>query len=143
MFSWLGNTVGSIFGKLFENSPLKEFKERKSIVAEIHTPLKSSISSNLSNNSAIKEMSERNKSFIEEKKSIEGNQVNEIFEKNRFEKKESKTHNQTFNQTFNIIVKAEPNQDTHSIADAVIERFREQARGALFDTVEESVTWKI
>lgn len=137
MFSWMGNTVGSIFGKVAENSPLKEFEKRKSIVAEIKTPLKSSISSNLSNNSAIKEMSERsrnNKSFIEEKKSIEGNQV---FEKNRFEKKESKTHNQTFNQTFNIIVKAEPNQDARSIADTVIERFREQARGALFDTVEE------
>ncbi|GFQ98257.1 phage tail tape measure protein [Trichonephila clavata] len=58
MFSWLGNTVGSIFGKVAENSPLKEFEKRKSIVAEIHTPLKSSISSNLSNNSAIKEMSE-------------------------------------------------------------------------------------
>ncbi|GFR11866.1 phage tail tape measure protein [Trichonephila clavata] len=72
MFSWMGNTVGSIFGKVAENSPLKEFEKRKSIVAEIHTPLKSSISSNLSNNSAIKEMSERNKSFIEEKKSIEG-----------------------------------------------------------------------
>ncbi|GFR17891.1 phage tail tape measure protein [Trichonephila clavata] len=82
-------------------------------------------------------MSERNKSFIEEKKSIEGNQVNEIFEKNRFEKKESKTYSQIFHQTFNINVKAEPNQDTRSIADAVIERFREQARGALFDTVEE------
>ncbi|WP_341812636.1 phage tail tape measure protein [Wolbachia endosymbiont (group A) of Conops quadrifasciatus] len=144
MFSWLGNTVGSIFGKVFENSPLKEFEKRKSIVTEIkavHTPLKSSISSNLSNNSAIKEMSERSrnnvriKSFIEEKKSIEGNQVNEIFEKNRFEKKES--NNQTFNQTFNIIVKAEPGEDTNSIANAVIERFREQARGALFDTVEE------
>ncbi|GFR25800.1 phage tail tape measure protein [Trichonephila clavata] len=137
MFSWMGNTVGSIFGKVAENSPLKEFEKRKSIVAEIHTPLKSSISSNLSNNSAIKEMSERNKSFIEEKKSIEGNQVNEIFEKNRFEKKESKTYSQIFHQTFNINVKAEPNQDTRSIADAVIERFREQARGALFDTVEE------
>ncbi|GFR28388.1 phage tail tape measure protein [Trichonephila clavata] len=143
MFSWMGNTVGSIFGKVAENSPLKEFEKRKSIVAEIHTPLKSSISSNLSNNSAIKEMSERNKSFIEEKKSIEGNQANEIFEKNRFEKKESKTYSQIFHQTFNINVKAEPNQDTRTIADAVIERFREQARGALFDTVEESVTWKI
>ncbi|WP_265021282.1 phage tail tape measure protein [Wolbachia endosymbiont (group A) of Icerya purchasi] len=137
MFSWMGSTVGSIFGKVAENSPLKEFEKRKSIVAEIHTPLKSSISSNPSNNNAIKEISKRNKSLIEEKKSIEGNQVNEIFEKNRFEKKESKIHNQTFNQTFNIIVKAEPNQDARSIADAVIERFREQARGALFDTVEE------
>jgi hypothetical protein len=143
---WLGNTVGSIFGKVAENSPLKEFEKRKSIVAEIKAPLKSSISSNLLNNSAIKEMSERsrnNKSFIEEKKFIEGNQVNEIFEKNRFEKEESKTYSQIFHQTFNINVKAEPNQDTRSIADAVIERFREQARGALFDTVEESVTWKI
>ncbi len=140
---WLGNTVGSIFGKVAENSPLKEFEKRKSIVAEIktvHTPLKSGILSNgnpLLNNSIIKEISKRNKSLIEEKKSIEGNQVNEIFEKNRFEKKESKIHNQTFNQTFNIIVKAEPNQDARGIADAVIERFREQARGALFDTVEE------
>lgn len=96
------------------------------------------------NNNIIKEISEKNKSnvriksFIEEKKSIEGNQdkVNEIFEKNRFEKKESKTHNQTLNQTVNIIVKAKPHQDTNSIADAVIERFREQARGALFDIVE-------
>ncbi|WP_174515780.1 phage tail tape measure protein [Wolbachia endosymbiont of Cardiocondyla obscurior] len=149
MFSWMGNTVGGIFGKVAKNSPLKEFEKRKSIVTEIkavHTPLKSSISNNensLLNNSAIKELSERSKnnvkikSVIEEKKSIEGNQVDKVFEKNRFEKKESKTHNQTFNQTFNIIVKAEPNQDARSIADAVIERFREQARGALFDTVEE------
>ncbi len=146
MFSWMGSTVGGVFGKVFENSPLKEFEKRKSIVAEIKTPLKSSIFNNgnpLLNNSAIKEMSERSrnnvkiKSFIEEKKSVKDNQVDKVFEKNRFEKKESKTHNQTFNQTFNIIVKAEPNQDARSIADAVIERFREQARWALFDTVEE------
>ncbi|WP_353272705.1 phage tail tape measure protein [Wolbachia endosymbiont (group A) of Urophora cardui] len=145
MFSWMGNTVGSIFGKVAENSPPKEFEKRKSIVAEIHTPLKSSISSNLSNNSAIKEMSERSKnnvkikSVIEEKKSIEDNQnkIDKAFEKSRFEKKELKTYNQTFHQTFNINVKAEPNQGARSIADAVIERFREQARGALFDVVEE------
>ncbi|GFR28367.1 phage tail tape measure protein, partial [Trichonephila clavata] len=142
MFSWMGGTVGSIFGKVAENSPLKEFEKRKSI-AEIHTPLKSSISNNLLNNSAIKEMSERSKnnvkikSVIEEKKSIEDNQIDKAFEKSRFEKKELKTYNQTFHQTFNINVKAEPNQDARSIADAVIERFREQARGALFDTVEE------
>ncbi|MFP3015914.1 MAG: phage tail tape measure protein [Wolbachia sp.] len=145
MFSWMGNTVGSIFGKVAENSPLKEFEKRKSI-AEIHTPLKSSISNNensLLNNSAIKELSERSKnnvkikSVIEEKRSIEDNQIDKAFEKSRFEKKELKTYNQTFHQTFNINVKAEPNQDARSIADAVIERFREQARGALFDTVEE------
>ena len=29
MFSWMGNTVGSIFGKFAENSPLKEFEKRK------------------------------------------------------------------------------------------------------------------
>jgi len=70
MFSWLGNTVSSIFGKVAENSPLKEFEKRKSIVAEIktvHTPLKSGILSNgnpLLNNSIIKEISKRNKSLI-------------------------------------------------------------------------------
>ncbi|MDG7056717.1 MAG: hypothetical protein LKM43_01000 [Wolbachia endosymbiont of Penenirmus auritus] len=140
----MGNTVSSIFGKASENSPLKEFEKRKSIaeVKTVHTPLKFNNGNPLLNNSVIKEISERrksNKSFIEEKKFIEDNQdkVNEIFEKNRFEKKESKTYHQTFNQTFNINVKAEPNQDTRSIADAVIERFREQARGALFDIVEE------
>lgn len=127
MFSWMGSTVCSIFRKF---APLKEFEKRKSIVAEIHNPLKSSISSNLSNNSAIKEMAEssrNNNSLIEEKKSIE---VDRVFERNRFEKKESKIHNQTFNQTFNIIVKEESNQDARGIADAVIERFREQARGS-------------
>lgn len=77
------------------------------------------------------------KSFIEEKKSIENNKVEKVLEKNSFEKKESKTCNQTFHQTFNINVKAELHQDARGIADAVIERFREQARGALFDTVEE------
>ncbi|WP_353270921.1 hypothetical protein [Wolbachia endosymbiont (group A) of Hedychridium roseum] len=90
-------------------------------------------------------MSERSKnnvkikSVIEEKKSIEDNQnkIDKAFEKSRFEKKELKTYNQTFHQTFNINVKAEPNQGARSIADAVIERFREQARGALFDVVEE------
>ncbi|WCR59277.1 MAG: hypothetical protein PG978_000713 [Wolbachia endosymbiont of Ctenocephalides felis wCfeF] len=147
MFSWMGSTVGSIFGKVGENSPLKEFEKRKSIVAEIHTPLKDSISNNensLLNNSAIKELSERSKnnvkikSFIEEKKSIENNKVEKVVEKNSFEKKESKTCNQTFNQTFNVIVKAEPSEDTNSIANAVIEKLREQARGALFDIVEEA-----
>ena len=29
MFSWMGNTVGSIFGKFAENSPLKEFEKEK------------------------------------------------------------------------------------------------------------------
>lgn len=68
------NSGGSIFGKVAEKSPLKEFEKRKSIVAGIktvHTPLKSGILSNgnpLLNKSTVKEISKRNKSLIEEKK---------------------------------------------------------------------------
>lgn len=54
-FSWIG---GRIFGKVSENSPLKEFEKKKSIAErEIHTPHKNSISNNensLLNNSGIK-----------------------------------------------------------------------------------------
>jgi len=62
MFSWMGSTVGSIFGKF---APLKEFEKRKSIVAEIkavHTPIKSNIISNMDpilNSGIIKEISKR------------------------------------------------------------------------------------
>ncbi len=78
-FSWVGNTISSVFGKISENSPLKEFEKRKSIVTEIkavHTPLKSNILNSenpLLGNSIIKEFSKRNqnsfriKSLIEEK----------------------------------------------------------------------------
>ncbi|WP_353288720.1 phage tail tape measure protein [Wolbachia endosymbiont (group A) of Pogonocherus hispidulus] len=150
MFSWVGSTVSSIFGKF---APLKEFEKRKSIVAEIkavHTPIKSNIISNMDpilNSGIIKEISKRSqnnlrvKSVIGEKRSVENDKSKVItdFAKSKFENKEqkilSKTQHITNNYTINI--KAEPNQDARSIADAVIERFREQARGALFDTVEE------
>jgi len=150
MFSWMGSTVGSIFGKF---APLKEFEKRKSIVAEIkavHTSIKSNIISNMDpilNSGIIKEISKRSqnnlrvKSVIGEKSSVENDKskVMTDFAKSKFENKEqkilSKTQHITNNYTINI--KAEPNQDARSIADAVIERFREQARGALFDTVEE------
>lgn len=153
MFSWMGSTVGSVFGKVFENSPLKEFEKRKSIVAEIkavHTPIKSNIISNMDpilDSGIIKEISKRSqnnlrvKSVIGEKSSVENDKSKVItdFAKSEFENKEqkilSKTQHITNNYTINI--KAEPNQDARSIADAVIERFREQARGALFDVVEE------
>lgn len=146
MFSWLGNTVGSIFGKVFENSPLKEFEKRKSIVAEIHTPLKSSILSNgnpLLNNSIIKEFSKRNKnsfrvkSLIEEKKSTESDNLAD-FAKSKFENKKQKLLNKTQNITnnYHISIKAEPNQDVRSLADEVIKRIREKSRDVMFDTVD-------
>lgn len=144
MFSWLGNTVGSIFGKVFENSPLKEFEKRKSIVTEIkavHTPLKSSILSNgnpLLNNSIIKEISERNKSLIGEKKSTESDNLAD-FAKSKFENKEQKkilNKTQHITNNYHISIKAEPNQDVRSLADEVIKRIREKSRDVMFDTVD-------
>ncbi|QWE32401.1 MULTISPECIES: phage tail tape measure protein [unclassified Wolbachia] len=141
-FSWMGSTVSSIFGKISKDSPIKEFKNKGTVV---NTLSKNSIFSNgdpLLGNSAIKGISGRKSNFekfkvTDEKRSVEDYKTDMELIKNRFEGKESKMYNQTFNQTFNISVKAEPNQDVRSIADAVIERFREQARSALFDTIEE------
>ncbi|WP_386086920.1 phage tail tape measure protein [Wolbachia endosymbiont (group A) of Norellia spinipes] len=143
-FSWMGNTVSSTFGKISENSPLKEFEKRKSIVTEIkavHSPLKSNILNSgnpVLGNSIIKEFSKRNKnsfrvkSLIEEKKFTESNK---IFARSKFENKEqNKTQNITNNYT--ISIKAEPNQDVRSLADEVIKRIREKSRDVLFDTVE-------
>nr|WP_255453408.1 phage tail tape measure protein [Wolbachia endosymbiont of Atemnus politus] len=139
MFSWMGSTIGSIFGKVAEYSQLKEFEKRKSIVTEIktvHTPLKSTIVSNgnpLLSNSIIKGMSERSKnnikikSIIEEKKSTESdkNKVLTDFARNKFEHKEqNKTQHITNN--YHINIKAEPNQDVRSLADEVIKRIREK-----------------
>ncbi|MDX5496642.1 MAG: phage tail tape measure protein [Wolbachia endosymbiont of Nomada fabriciana] len=143
-FSWIGDTVSSIFA---ENSPLKEFEKRKSIVTEIkavHTPLKSNILNSgnpLLGNSIIKEFSNRNqnsfrsKSLIEEKKSTENDKILADFARSKFENKEqNKTQNITNNYT--ISIKAEPNQDIRSLADEVIKRIREKSRDVLFDTVE-------
>ncbi|QJT94821.1 phage tail tape measure protein [Wolbachia endosymbiont of Diaphorina citri] len=142
-FSWIENTVSSIFAK---NSPLKEFEKRKSIVTEIkavHSPLKSNILNSgnpLLGNSIIKEFSNRNqnsfriKSLIEEKKFTESDN-DKIFAKSKFENKEqNKTQNITNNYT--ISIKAEPNQDVRSLADEVIKRIREKSRDVLFDTID-------
>ncbi|BET37311.1 phage tail tape measure protein [Wolbachia pipientis] len=142
-FSWIENTVSSIFAK---NSPLKEFEKRKSIVTEIkavHNPLKSNILNSgnpLLGNSIIKEFSNRNqnsfriKSLIEEKKFTESDN-DKIFAKSKFENKEqNKTQNITNNYT--ISIKAEPNQDVRSLADEVIKRIREKSRDVLFDTID-------
>ncbi|WP_353286219.1 phage tail tape measure protein [Wolbachia endosymbiont (group A) of Crataerina pallida] len=139
-FSWMGNTVSSIFA---ENSPIRKFENNGNVVNKLS---KNSIFSNgnqLTSNSAIKQFSENSKgnfeSFkvkgvIEEKRAIEQEEVEKAFKKSRYENRESKVYNQAFYQTFNINIKSE---DVRSVADAVIERFREQARGALFDIVEE------
>ncbi|WP_265042208.1 phage tail tape measure protein [Wolbachia endosymbiont (group B) of Melanostoma mellinum] len=142
-FSWIENTVSSIFAK---NSPLKEFEKRKSIVTEIkavHSPLKSNILNSgnpLLGNSIIKEFSNRNqnsfriKSLIEEKKFTESDN-DKIFAKSKFENKEqNKTQNITNNYT--ISIKAEPNQDVRSLADEVIKRIREKSSDVLFDTID-------
>ncbi|WP_264336579.1 MULTISPECIES: phage tail tape measure protein [unclassified Wolbachia] len=139
-FSWIGNKVSSIFA---ENSPIRKFENNGNVVNRLS---KNSIFSNgnpLTSNSAIKQFSENSKgnfeSFkvkgvIEEKRAIEQEEIEKAFKKSRYENRESKVYNQAFYQTFNINIKSE---DVRSVADAVIERFREQARGALFDIVEE------
>ncbi|WP_353279801.1 phage tail tape measure protein [Wolbachia endosymbiont (group B) of Xanthorhoe designata] len=133
-FSWIGNKVSSIFA---ENSPIRKFENNGNVVNRLS---KNSIFSNgnpLTSNSAIKQFSENSKgnfeSFkvkgvIEEKRAIEQEEVEKAFKKSRYENRESKVYNQAFYQTFNINIKSE---DVRSVADAVIERFREQARGAL------------
>ncbi|MBR9984255.1 MAG: phage tail tape measure protein [Wolbachia endosymbiont of Homalodisca vitripennis] len=136
-FSWMRS---SIFN---ENSPIRKFENNGNVVNRLS---KNSIFSNgnpLINNSAVKQFSENSKSdfesfkvksVIEEKRAIEQEEVEKAFKKSRCENRESKVYNQAFYQTFNINIKSE---DVRSVADAVIERFREQARGALFDIVEE------
>ncbi|WP_341820856.1 phage tail tape measure protein [Wolbachia endosymbiont (group A) of Myopa testacea] len=145
-FSWIGE---SVFGKVLENSPLKEFEKRKSIVTEIkavHSPLKSNILNSgnpLLGNSIIKEFSNRNqnsfriKSLIEEKKFTESDndKIFADFARSKFENKEqNKTQNITNNYT--ISIKVEPNQDIRSLADEVIKRIREKSRDVLFDTID-------
>ncbi|MDV6249245.1 phage tail tape measure protein, partial [Wolbachia endosymbiont of Zaprionus taronus] len=143
MFSWMGNTVGSIFGKFAENSPLKEFEKRESVVTKIkavHTPINSSILSNgnpLLSNSIMKEISERRKNLIGEKKSTESDNLAD-FAKSKFENKEQKILNKTQHITnnYHISIKAEPNQDVRSLANEVIKRIREKSRDVMFDTVD-------
>ncbi|MDG7056553.1 MAG: phage tail tape measure protein [Wolbachia endosymbiont of Penenirmus auritus] len=147
MFSWMGNIVGSIFGKVSENSPVKEFEKRESVVTKIkavHTPINSNILSNgnpLLSSSIMKEMAERrknNKSLIGEKKSTENDKIIADFAKSKFENKEQKILNKTQHITnnYHINIKAEPNQDVRSLADEVIKRIREKSRDVMFDTVD-------
>ena len=141
MFSWMGSTVGSIFGKF---AALKEFEKRESVVTKIkavHTPINSSILSNgnpLLSNSIMKEISERRKNLIGEKKSTESDNLAD-FAKSKFENKEQKkilNKTQHITNNYHISIKAEPNQDVRSLADEVIKRIREKSRDVMFDTVD-------
>ncbi|APR99025.1 phage tail tape measure protein [Wolbachia endosymbiont of Folsomia candida] len=146
-FAWIG---GGIYGKIFDDSPLKEFEKRESIVSLVDGKVDNALTKNsifsdgnpLLNNSVLKEISENSKnnienskikSVIEEKKSVESNNNKEFkdFAKNKCE-------NKTFNQTqhINISIQAAPNQDVHSLADEVIKRIREKSRDVLFDTMD-------
>ncbi|AZU37862.1 phage tail tape measure protein [Wolbachia endosymbiont of Bemisia tabaci] len=134
-FSWIGE---SVFGKVLENSPLKEFEKRKTEIKAVHTTIKSNILNSgnpVLGNSIIKEFSKRNKNSFRVKSLIEETESDKIFARSKFENKEqNKTQNITNNYT--ISIKAEPNQDVRSLADEVIKRIREKSRDVLFDTVE-------
>ncbi|APR98699.1 phage tail tape measure protein [Wolbachia endosymbiont of Folsomia candida] len=146
-FAWIG---GGIYGKIFDDSPLKEFEKRESVVSLTDGQVGSVLSKNsvfnggnhLLNNSILKEISENSKnnienskikSVIEEKRSVESNDDKAFkdFAKNKCE-------NKTFNQTqhINISIQAAPNQDVRSLADEVIKRIREKSRDVLFDTMD-------
>ncbi|WCR54456.1 MAG: hypothetical protein PG981_001478 [Wolbachia endosymbiont of Ctenocephalides orientis wCori] len=142
-FSWMGSTVSSIFSGVSENSPIKAFEKRESVVFDgkvVNELSKNSVFSGgnpLVDNNVIKGLSKSNlriKSVIEEKEHREDNQddldkVFKEFMQKKFEDKEPQTLNRTQNITnnFTISIKTETNQDVRSIANAVIERLREQA----------------
>ncbi|WP_353280049.1 phage tail tape measure protein [Wolbachia endosymbiont (group B) of Silvanus unidentatus] len=148
-FSWMGNTVSSIFGKVSENSPIKEFEKRKTVISLVDGEASNVLSKNsvfnngnlLSNNGVMKGISKNSwnnvkiKHAIAEKKSIADEK-----DLNLKEYVKSKYENKTFNQTqhnyFNISVQAAPNQDVRSLADEVIKRIREKSRDVLFDTID-------
>ncbi|MBD0392037.1 phage tail tape measure protein, partial [Wolbachia endosymbiont of Pentalonia nigronervosa] len=128
--------------------PLKEFKNKNPPVeAKISSTSKMITENNvlhggnpLLNNNALKKILENKKSIIE------GTKISSVIEEKSSVadekspkdcikcKCEQKVVNQAF--TFNISIKAEPNQDVRSLADAVIKRIREKSRDVLFDSIE-------
>ncbi|BET37064.1 hypothetical protein wNi1_10210 [Wolbachia pipientis] len=135
--------------KVSENSPIKEFEKRKTVISLVDGEASNVLSKNsvfnngnpLSNNSVMKGISKNSwnnvkiKHAIAEKKSIADEK-----DLNLKEYVKSKYENKTFNQTqhnyFNISVQAAPNQDVRSLADEVIKRIREKSRDVLFDTID-------
>ncbi|GKS78743.1 hypothetical protein wHma_07500 [Wolbachia pipientis] len=123
-------------GKFFNDSPIKALE--KPVEAKIGSATSEnnvfSKGNPLLNNNAFSRISNSRtniESVITEKSSVADNSEKVLKD---CEKCEQKIFNQTF--TFNISIKAEPNQDVRSLADAVIKRIREKSRDVLFDTVE-------
>ncbi len=138
--------IGEFFN-WFGNGSLKEFENKNPLVkAEIGSTLKTiNVLHNenpLWNHNTLKKISENKKSIIEsikinsviEEKSFVANDSEKVLKDCAKCKSEQKVFNQSF--AFNISIKAEPNQDVRSLADAVLKRIREKSRDVLFDTVE-------
>ncbi|WP_264685606.1 phage tail tape measure protein [Wolbachia endosymbiont (group B) of Watsonalla binaria] len=133
--NWIG------VGKLFNDNPIKALEN--SVEAKIGSTTKIISENNvfskenpLLNNNAFSGISNsrtniESASVITEKGSVADNSEKVLKD---CEKCEQKIFNQTF--TFNISIKAEPNQDVRSLADAVIKRIREKSRDVLFDSIE-------
>ncbi|WP_264337045.1 phage tail tape measure protein [Wolbachia endosymbiont (group B) of Chorthippus brunneus] len=129
--NWIG------IGKLFNDNPIKALE--KTVEAKIGSATSEnrnvfSKGNPLLNNNAFSGISNSRtniESVITEKSSVADNSEKVLKD---CEKCEQKIFNQTF--TFNISIKAEPNQDVRSLADAVIKRIREKSRDVLFDSIE-------
>lgn len=128
--NWIG------IGKFFNDSPIKALE--KPVEAKIGSATSEnnvfSKGNPLLNNNAFSRISNSRtniESVITEKSSVADNSGKVLKD---CEKCEQKIFNQTF--TFNISIKAEPNQDVRSLADAVIKRIREKSRDVLFDSIE-------
>ncbi|WP_253303072.1 phage tail tape measure protein [Wolbachia endosymbiont of Phyllotreta cruciferae] len=128
--NWIG------IGKFFNDSPIKALE--KPVEAKIGSATSEnnvfSKGNPLLNNNAFSRISNSRtniESVITEKSSVADNSEKVLKD---CEKCEQKIFNQTF--TFNISIKAEPNQDVRSLADAVIKRIREKSRDVLFDSIE-------
>ncbi|QXF95213.1 tail length tape-measure protein T [Wolbachia phage WO] len=134
--NWIG------LGKLFNDSPIKALE--KPVKAKIGGTTKIISKNNvfskgnpLLHNNTFSGISNSRTNMIESSSAItEKSFVVDNSEKalKDCEKCEQKIFNQTF--TFNINIKAEPNQDVRSLADAVIKRIREKSRDVLFDSIE-------
>ncbi|WP_265016880.1 phage tail tape measure protein [Wolbachia endosymbiont (group B) of Lycaena phlaeas] len=128
--NWIG------IGKFFNDSLIKALE--KPVEAKIGSATSEnnvfSKGNPLLNNNAFSRISNSRtniESVITEKSSVADNSEKVLKD---CEKCEQKIFNQTF--TFNISIKAEPNQDVRSLADAVIKRIREKSRDVLFDSIE-------
>ncbi|MFT4328160.1 MAG: phage tail tape measure protein, partial [Wolbachia pipientis] len=131
--NWIG------LGKLFNDNPIKALEN--SVEAKIgSTTSENNVFSKenpLLHNNTFSGISNSRTNMIESSSAItEKSFVVDNSEKalKDCEKCEQKIFNQTF--TFNINIKAEPNQDVRSLADAVIKRIREKSRDVLFDSIE-------